>query len=75
MQKLREEILEKGKLSEKELNEKIREKVKKFSGMLNEEAALYLIARETGVNSEQEYKTISEIKRGCGLSILISKGG
>ncbi|MFH1663301.1 MAG: hypothetical protein ABH986_00550 [archaeon] len=62
MQKLREEILEKGKLSEKELNEKIREKVKKFSGMLNEEAALYLIARETGVNSEQEYKTISEIK-------------
>jgi len=69
MQKLRTQILEESKLTEKELDEKIREKVKKFSGMLNEEAALYLIARDKGVNSEHENTEISELKNGNTVNV------
>ena len=62
MKELREKILSSGKVTENELNEKIKEKTEKFSGMLNEHAALYLIAREIGVNAEKENKKISELK-------------
>jgi len=64
MKELREKILGSGKFTENELNEKIKEKTEKFSGMLNSEAALFLIAREIGLNAEKNYSKISELNKG-----------
>ncbi len=69
MHELKEKILASGKLSEKKLEEKIKEKTEKFSGMLNQEAALFLIARELGTGIEKKLIKISEIEKGKTASI------
>ncbi len=69
MDRLREQILEKGNLSEKELEAKVKEKVEKFSGMLNTEAALFLVAREQKINFGEENTLISELKKGKTVNL------
>ncbi len=66
MKELKEKILE--KISEKELEERIKAKIEKFSGMLNEEGALFLIARENAINLEQENTVVSKLKKGNSIN-------
>jgi replication factor A1 len=69
MSELKEKILKKSGLSEKELKKKIEEKLKKFSGMLNEEAVLFLVAREYKINIQENYSKISELKKGKRINL------
>ncbi len=67
MNQLKEKILE--QLSEEELEEKVKEKTEKFSGMLNKEAALFLIAREQGIEIEEKDTVLSELKKGQTVNV------
>ena len=66
---LKKKILENGKITEQELEAKIKEKTEKFSGMLNKEAAIFLIARELGINSEEKNTAILEMKKGSSVNV------
>jgi replication factor A1 len=68
-EELKKKILEKGKMTEQELEAKIKEKTEKFSGMLNKEAAVFLVARELGINSEEKNTLISELKKGSSVNL------
>lgn len=67
MNQLKEKILE--HLSEQELEDKIKEKTEKFSGMLNNEAALFLIAREQGIGTEEKNTFLNELKKGQTVNV------
>lgn len=69
MKELKEKILNSGKLNEKELEERIKEKVEKFSGMLNENAAVFLIAREIGINADKDIKKMNELNKGENVDL------
>ncbi|EHP86245.1 OB-fold nucleic acid binding domain-containing protein [Methanotorris formicicus] len=64
--KLKEKIL--SKISEEELNKMVSEKIEEFGGLLNEEGAISLIAKEMGIEfdlEEEEYEfTINDITEG-----------
>ena len=46
---IKERILHEGKLSEKELQEKIKQKMDELSGLISEEGAAHIIANECGI--------------------------
>jgi len=69
MNELKQRIIEETGLSEKELEEKIQEKVNKFSGMLNTEAAVYLIGKEHQIGLEHKTNSINELKKGDEANI------
>ncbi|AEF95887.1 OB-fold nucleic acid binding domain-containing protein [Methanotorris igneus] len=56
------------KISEEELNKLVREKIEEFGGLLNEEGAISLIAKEMGIEfdlEEEDYEfTINDITEG-----------
>ena len=57
MEELKKKLLE--RMSEEELNKKIKEKIEEFEGLISEESAIYYIASELGIsddlNDNEEY--------------------
>jgi replication factor A1 len=59
---IKEKLISTGKISEEELNTKIKSKVEELSGLISEEGAAHIIANELGIKIEEEKILQEEIK-------------
>ncbi len=57
-----EKIIEETELDEEEIEEKVEEKMEEFSGLVSEEGAVHLVAKEHGVNVAEAEKQELKIK-------------
>lgn len=75
LEKIRAEIETKSNLSKEALDAKVRQKMEKFAGLLNEESALLMVGREFGVESSipKTYHPISSLLANTfGVSVRAS---
>ncbi|PIN70837.1 replication factor A, partial [Candidatus Woesearchaeota archaeon CG11_big_fil_rev_8_21_14_0_20_57_5] len=42
-------VLESGKINQKELDQKVKEKIEKLSGLISKEGAVHIVANELGI--------------------------
>ena len=59
---IKKQIIKQTTLSEKELNNKIQQKMDEYGGMLNEAGAAFSVSKELNVELEKEVKTFNDIK-------------
>jgi predicted RNA-binding protein len=67
LEDIKDKIVESGKLSLEELNEKVKSKINELSGLISEEGAAHIIANELGVklvDSSNENMKIKELYAG-----------
>ena len=78
IQLIKEKIMKKSAMSEKELNNMIQQRQEEFSGLINEAAAAYSIAKELGIEieseSEREYSKVEDLApemHGVNLKVKV----
>jgi replication factor A1 len=67
------EQLKKKGLSDEEIEERMKQKLKEVGGLLTEEGALTIIATELGITEEQEYLRIGDLTDGMGNVNIIGR--
>jgi len=62
IEQIAEKIIEETELDEEDVEEKVEEKMEEFSGLVSEEGAIHLVAKEHGVNVAEAEKQDLKIK-------------